>query len=258
MSTLRNTAWTLAATVALGSSTMATGLGASTAEASTPSHNACAGGANVYCSMYYARHIPGSLGSGARGGYVRDLQHALREVHVPVRVTGIFDAQTKSAVKRYQSSRKIKTTGYYGYSTAHALRVGAGPKRAKKKVTSSVNIATVNSSAQEAVNFAYAQIGKPYIYGATGPGGYDCSGLTSAAWRSAGVSIPRTSGAQMNGLQRVSRSSARPGDIVVFYGGGHVGIYAGNGYVIHAPRTGQNVKKVAMSSMPVTAVVRPA
>ena len=72
------------------------------------------------------------------------------------------------------------------------------------------------------------------------------------------MSIPRTSGAQWRGLKKVSKSNLRPGDIVVFYGGGHVGLYGGNGYVIHAPRTGQNVKKVKMSTMGFTAAVRPA
>jgi cell wall-associated NlpC family hydrolase len=97
-------------------------------------------------------------------------------------------------------------------------------------------------AAQQAVAFARAQLGKPYVYGATGPGSYDCSGLTMTAWRSAGVSIPRTSQAQWSGLARVPASAVRPGDLVVYNGAGHVALYIGNGQVIEAPRPGKVVQ----------------
>ena len=122
---------------------------------------------------------------------------------------------------------------------------------------SSTSTAT-SAGAQAAVAFAYAQLGKPYVYGATGPSGYDCSGLTGAAWKAAGVSIPRTSGAQWSGLRSVSTSNLRPGDIVVYYGGGHVGLYVGNGMIIHAPRPGKSVEKVSLNTMPISGAVRPA
>jgi len=109
-----------------------------------------------------------------------------------------------------------------------------------------------------AVAFAMGQIGDAYVYGGTGPSGWDCSGLTSGAWAAAGVSIPRTSQAQLYGLPRVSPSSARPGDIVVYYSGAsHVGIYIGGGQVVHASRPGVPVGTAPMYSMPLVGVVRP-
>jgi cell wall-associated NlpC family hydrolase len=109
-----------------------------------------------------------------------------------------------------------------------------------------------------AVRFAMAQIGDAYVYGGTGPNGWDCSGLTSGAWRAAGVSIPRTSQAQLAGLPRVSVSNVRPGDIIVYYSGAsHVGIYIGNGKIVHASRPGVPVGVAPMHSMPVIGAVRP-
>ncbi len=104
-----------------------------------------------------------------------------------------------------------------------------------------------STQAQKAVAFAYSKLGCPYVYGGTGPcsAGYDCSGLTQAAWAAAGVSIPRTSEEQWAGLPHVS--SLEPGDIMVFNGAGHVGIYVGNNQLIDAPVPGQNVQLVAFS-----------
>jgi cell wall-associated NlpC family hydrolase len=91
-------------------------------------------------------------------------------------------------------------------------------------------------SALAAVAYARSKVGAHYVWGASGPNVFDCSGLTSAAWRSAGTSIPRTANAQWHGLPRVSLSSLRPGDLVAFgYSSGyanHIGIYAGAGLLI--------------------------
>ncbi len=103
------------------------------------------------------------------------------------------------------------------------------------------------TQADKAVAFAYAQLGKPYIYGGTGPSGYDCSGLTQAAWAAAGIAIPRTSYDQWGSLPHVPVSAMQPGDIMVFDGAGHVGIYVGNNELIDAPTTGGYVEKVAFS-----------
>jgi cell wall-associated NlpC family hydrolase len=105
------------------------------------------------------------------------------------------------------------------------------------------------TQAQKAVAFAYAALGCPYVYGATGPcsSGYDCSGLTMSAWASAGVSIPRTSYGQAT-LPAVSTSALQPGDILEFAGDSHVGIYVGGGMLIDAPTPGMNVEKVSLSS----------
>ncbi|MEU6475636.1 NlpC/P60 family protein [Streptomyces sp. NPDC047017] len=102
--------------------------------------------------------------------------------------------------------------------------------------------------------FAAAQgkIGSPYVYGASGPSSFDCSGLTSWAYAQAGVTIPRTSEAQANAGQRIySQSQLQVGDLVLFYGDlHHIGLYAGNGMVLHAPHTGANVRYEAIGNMP--------
>jgi peptidoglycan DL-endopeptidase CwlO len=105
-----------------------------------------------------------------------------------------------------------------------------------------------NTQALKAVEFAYDQLGCPYVFGGTGPcqDGFDCSGLTQAAWAFAGVSIPRTSYEQAD-LPQVPLSEIQPGDIMEFDGEGHVGIYVGGGYLIDAPHTGAFVEKVAFS-----------
>ena len=87
---------------------------------------------------------------------------------------------------------------------------------------------------------AKQQLGKPYRYGATGPSSFDCSGFTSFVWRKAGVTIPRTSAAQYNGLPHVSKSKARLGDLV--YSPGHIGLYIGHGKMIHSPHSGRTVE----------------
>ncbi|MFE1405691.1 NlpC/P60 family protein [Streptomyces sp. NPDC058770] len=114
-----------------------------------------------------------------------------------------------------------------------------------------------NARAAEAVAFAYGALGKPYVWGATGPSSFDCSGLTQAAWRAAGVSLPRTTYTQINAGQRVSRSELAPGDLVFFYPGvSHVGLYIGNGRMIHAPRPGAPVRIAPLDQMPFAGATR--
>lgn len=108
------------------------------------------------------------------------------------------------------------------------------------------------------LQFAYAQLGKPYQWGATGPGSFDCSGLTGAAWRAGGVSLPRVSQDQWNAGHRVAKSDLQPGDLVFFYSDlHHVGIYIGDGRMIHAPRTGKNIEILSIEYMPYMGAVRP-
>jgi cell wall-associated NlpC family hydrolase len=105
-----------------------------------------------------------------------------------------------------------------------------------------------SGNAAAALSFAYAQIGKPYVFGGTGPGGYDCSGLTQAAWRAAGVELPRTTWQQWTAGRPVDMSDLQAGDLIFSEGLGHVSIYAGNGQMVHAPQTGDVVKVVALSA----------
>ena len=110
----------------------------------------------------------------------------------------------------------------------------------------------------KAVSFAKDQIGKPYVWGATGPDSFDCSGLTQAAWKAAGISLPRTTWDQVKAGTTVAADKALPGDLVFYYDDiSHVGIYVGNGNVVHAPKPGENVTTIPMTYMPVHSVVRP-
>ncbi|WLW52785.1 NlpC/P60 family protein [Streptomyces sp. YU58] len=118
------------------------------------------------------------------------------------------------------------------------------------------------TKAEKALAFARTQIGKPYVWGATGPESYDCSGLTQAAWNAAGISLPRTTYDQVNAGTTVSLSAARPGDLVFFYDDvTHVGLYIGNGMMIHAPKPGAYVREESIyydGESAIHSVVRPA
>ncbi|WP_260636166.1 C40 family peptidase [Streptomyces angustmyceticus] len=139
----------------------------------------------------------------------------------------------------------------HGDGSAEAARTGAGAAAAAAQAP--------DSRAARAVAFAYAALGKPYVWGATGPSGYDCSGLTQAAWRSGGVSLPRTTYTQISSGPRVARSQLAPGDLVFFYSGiSHVGIYVGDGKMIHAPHPGAPVRIAPIDQMPFAAATRPA
>jgi peptidoglycan DL-endopeptidase CwlO len=102
---------------------------------------------------------------------------------------------------------------------------------------------------EKAVQFAYDQLNCPYVWGGTGPchDGFDCSGLTMEAWAAAGVSIPRTSYEQWDDLTHVNTNDLQPGDILVFNGASHVGIYVGGGDLIDAPQTGMDIEKVPLA-----------
>ena len=109
-----------------------------------------------------------------------------------------------------------------------------------------------------ALAFARRQLGKPYRFSAAGPYAYDCSGLTSAAWKSVGVSLPRSSRSQSGAGSYVSRSNLQPGDLVFFYSPvSHVALYAGNGQIIHAPRPGKVVEYAPLGEMPFAGARRP-
>ncbi|MDH2389487.1 NlpC/P60 family protein [Streptomyces sp. HNM0663] len=115
------------------------------------------------------------------------------------------------------------------------------------------------AKADKVLDFARAQLGKPYVWGASGPSSYDCSGLTQAAWRAAGVSLPRTTWDQVEVGKRVATEDLLPGDLVFFYDDiSHVGIYIGDGMMIHAPKPGTNVREESIYYMPIYGSVRPA
>ncbi|MGH3451554.1 MAG: C40 family peptidase, partial [Haloechinothrix sp.] len=105
------------------------------------------------------------------------------------------------------------------------------------------DIVAPGEAAQTAVDAAMSKRGSPYVYGAEGPDSFDCSGLTSWAYNQAGVSIPRSSSAQSTHGTAIPRSQLAPGDLVFFYQPvSHVGVYIGNGQMVHAPQSGDVVK----------------
>ncbi len=109
-----------------------------------------------------------------------------------------------------------------------------------------------------ALKYALSQLGDPYEWGADGPGSFDCSGLTMAAWKQAGVSLSHSSRAQTGEGRPVSRSQLQPGDLVFFYSPvSHVGLYYGGGKIVHASRPGSPVKISPISEMPYSDAVRP-
>jgi cell wall-associated NlpC family hydrolase len=115
------------------------------------------------------------------------------------------------------------------------------------------------AKAEKVLAFARAQLGKPYVCGASGPSSYDCSGLTRAAWKAAGVELPRAAAEQLAAGRPVAAGDLLPGDLVLLdRRPGHVGIYAGDGTVIHAPGPGAGVRADPLARAEVTGAARPA
>ncbi|MCX4576985.1 NlpC/P60 family protein [Streptomyces sp. NBC_01571] len=139
----------------------------------------------------------------------------------------------------------------------HASRSAARDLGPASASPSAGSVAAPNSRAAAAVSYAYGKLGSPYVWGATGPDAFDCSGLAQAAYRSAGVQLPRTTYSQINAGRRVSRSELLPGDLVFFYSGiSHVGIYVGNGMMIHAPNPTAPVRLAPVDEMPFAGATR--
>ncbi|MFG2529447.1 NlpC/P60 family protein [Streptomyces sp. NPDC048516] len=112
--------------------------------------------------------------------------------------------------------------------------------------------------AAAAVAAVRAAVGRPYAWGGSGPASFDCSGLTQWAYGRAGVSLPRTSQAQRGAGRQVPLSQAQPGDLVIYRSdGSHVGMYVGNGQVVHAPYPGARVRYDPVGMMPISSVTRP-
>jgi cell wall-associated NlpC family hydrolase len=110
----------------------------------------------------------------------------------------------------------------------------------------------------QALRFAFAQLGKAYAWAAEGPGSYDCSGLTKAAWGSVGVQLPHNAAAQWRTVRHVTQAELRPGDLVFYYRDiHHVALYAGEGHIIHAPEVGDVVSVRPMDFAPIFGFGRP-
>ncbi len=127
---------------------------------------------------------------------------------------------------------------------------GRATERPASRSNSANDAPAVSGQAGVAVRYAYGALGKPYAWGQDGPNGYDCSGLTSAAWRAAGKSLPHNTRMQWGVVAHISRGELRPGDLVFYSNLGHMAIYVGDGQVIHAPTFGRNVEKRSVDLMP--------
>jgi peptidoglycan DL-endopeptidase CwlO len=151
-------------------------------------------------------------------------------------------AKRRTALAKLVSQQKVLVAQL---TPAQQATTGAGGP----SVTQAKYTGPTATQAQKAVAFAYGQLGCPYVFGGTGPcnSGFDCSGLTSQAWAHAGISIPRVSYDQWNLLPHVSQANLQPGDILVFNGAGHVGIYVGHGKLIDALHSGLPVELVPFS-----------
>jgi len=109
-----------------------------------------------------------------------------------------------------------------------------------------------------AISYAMAQVGDAYVYGAAGPNAFDCSGLTMMAWAQAGVALPHSSSAQYSSGPRIAQGDLQPGDLVFYYSPiSHVGMYIGNGMIVHAANPGTGVVVSDLHSMPYVGAVRP-
>jgi cell wall-associated NlpC family hydrolase len=232
---------------------------------------------NVYASSWTALLSRGSrptLSVGKSNSAVTRLQKSLTASGRYVPATGYFGSLTKNAVKSVQRAKGLRATGTANSSVWRLLQAGdpivshkaavkkpATKKAATKKPAAKKKAASSSSSSKNAKALAFAkkQIGDRYRYGATGPNAWDCSGLTAAAWKSAGVKLPHSARQQFSRGKKVSKSNLKPGDLVFFYKGiSHVGIYAGGGKVLHASRPGKPVGYLKMSYMPYQGARRPA
>ncbi|EKQ50442.1 MULTISPECIES: C40 family peptidase [unclassified Clostridium] len=161
-----------------------------------------------------------------------DLQSAITQLR------SIRDNQIKSDIVTAEINDKIEKAKAIISSRKAAEARAATPSRGR---TGSVAVPSAGN-AQAILNEAYAQLGKPYVWGATGSDSFDCSGFTQYVYsHAAGIDISRTTYSQINVGQPVSQDQLQPGDLV-FTHPGHVGIYVGNGQMINAPQTGDVVK----------------
>ncbi|GAA0334533.1 NlpC/P60 family protein [Streptomyces blastmyceticus] len=129
---------------------------------------------------------------------------------------------------------------------------GGGDRASRGGSRPDINIPAGSGRGGAALAAAQSVIGSPYVWGATGPDSFDCSGLTSWAYAQAGVTLDRVSQDQANDGTRIyDQSQLKPGDLVLFYGDlHHIGLYAGNGMTLHAPKPGANVRYESMGNMP--------
>lgn len=158
-------------------------------------------------------------------------------------------AQKRTAVKAQMTKyRKLLATLNAAQQAAYQRAANQSASHGSLKAAR-VLLKAMSAAARKAVTYALAQVGKPYVFGAAGPGSYDCSGLTMGAWNAGGVHLPHSAADQYNYGHHVSVNALQPGDLVFLYRPiGHVTIYIGDGLMVSAPTEGQNVSVVPLNA----------
>jgi cell wall-associated NlpC family hydrolase len=175
------------------------------------------------------------------------------------------DARARASLVTLQRQKKQLQTAAASYRTAYSsLTAGeqaavttalAGPTLAPPSLSSLPD--APNGTVQRVIRAALAQVGKPYVYGSMGPRGFDCSGLTAYAYAAAGISLQHSSRAQASLGVHVSRADLKPGDLVFFYSPiSHVGLYIGNGMMVHARTFGHPVAVTSVDMAGYSTAVR--
>jgi cell wall-associated NlpC family hydrolase len=191
------------------------------------------------------------------GQYENETIEGLKQDHAAqqAQLASLNSTITTATAQRTQMAAQRKTIET-GLSKLYAMRAQLAPTPLAPSGAGSTP-PNVSGKAGVAVDFAYAQLGKPYVYAAAGPDSYDCSGLTMAAWAAAGVSLSHNAAAQWGEVAHISRGDLQPGDLVFYDSLGHVAIYVGSSQVIHAPTQGDVVRIASMDMMPPYGYGRP-
>ena len=170
-------------------------------------------------------------------------------------------ATAQALLGRLQAKQRLQLMSIRQAATDRALGARSDAMRASRSSRNGdfpTYDGPASGRAAVAVKTAFAQLGDPYVWGAAGPGSFDCSGLTMYSWGAAGVSLPHSSSAQYSVVQHVAISDLQPGDLVFYYSPiSHVGIYIGGGRVIDAPYPGLSVHISGLNSMPLVGAGRP-
>ncbi|WP_369229550.1 NlpC/P60 family protein [Streptomyces sp. R21] len=179
---------------------------------------------------------------------------AQKRAEATEKLKDLADTRTELGKKKKEIQGKLsKAQKLLNTLTAAERQAMAGEEaRASRSSASRVDLgneAAASKFGAAALSAAASQTGKPYYRGGTGPNSYDCSGLTQWAYAQAGVQISRVTYTQVNDGTRVGMSALKPGDLVFFNNTEHVGLYAGNGQVLHAPHPGASVRYESMSTI---------